>query len=134
MRQTLVKENLSYYMSVQIISSYFKSYVFKSLRITLYLVGINSSRYQFSRFSRFFDKVAILFWKILSFLGNFGDFCSFSMVNPRKYIPAKHGHFYHNENKYPRKLIPIRHHTNHIRLLYANNSWVHLRTVLFRST
>ena len=62
-----------------------------------------------------FDKVRenlyplkMLFWRILSFLGNFGGFCSISMANPRKYIPAKYGHFYHRENKYRRKLISIR--------------------------
>ena len=62
-----------------------------------------------------FDKVCenlylqeMLFWKILYFLGNFGDFCSISMAIPRKYIPAEYGHFYQRENKYPRKLIPIR--------------------------
>ena len=56
-----------------------------------------------------FDKVRenMLFWKILSFVGNFWHFCSNSMANPRKYIPAKYGQFCHCENKYPRKLIPI---------------------------
>ena len=39
---------------------------------------------------------------------NLEDFCSISMTSPRKYIPAKYGHFYQRENKYPRKLMPIR--------------------------
>ena len=50
----------------------------------------------------------MLSWKSLSFLRNLGYFCSISMANPRKYIPAKYGHFYHSANEYPQKLIPIR--------------------------
>ena len=50
----------------------------------------------------------MLLWKILSFLGSFWDFCSISMANPRKYVPAKYSNFYHRENKYPQKLIPVR--------------------------
>ena len=75
----------------------------------VYLISIN-----FRRFA-IFDKVCknlylrkMLFWKILSFLGNFRDFCGISVANPRKHVPEKYGHLYRRENKYPRKLIPIR--------------------------
>ena len=80
------------------------------LPAVMYLTGINFRGFcSFWQSSRKFVPAKMSFWKILSFLGNFGDFCSISMANTRKYIPAKYGHFYHRENKYPRKLIPIRH-------------------------
>ena len=40
----------------------------------------------------------MLFWKILSFLASFRDFCGISIANPRKYVPAKYDRSYHREN------------------------------------
>ena len=52
-----------------------------------------------------FDKVRknctrekCFFGKICHFLDDFRDFCSISKANPRKYIRAKYGHYYHREN------------------------------------
>ena len=74
----------------------------------IYLIGIN--------FRRFFcfDKIRenlylrkMAFWKILSFLGNFGDFCSISMANLRNIYTREIRLFLSL-----RKFIPIRYMAN----------------------
>ena len=70
-------------------------YMYKFLRVLIFA--------DFAAFEKVRENLyprKALFWKILSLLSSFGDFCSISMANPRKYVPAKYGHFYHREDLY----------------------------------